>query len=117
MTIENRPPRDSLQRSCDTPLQPENGARYLFERRDVSEDSRWARYGVTVFTADQKLVSSVVLRDSGAAEFESSDTDSDEGQTFPENLFVMRERLAKATARDATARHSRGLPPLATHAF
>ena len=91
-------------------LHPSDGARYLLERDDTTDDradgrasGSTARYRAAIYTPDAEFTASAVLGDDGSVEL---------GPTgAPDELHARLVALARLVARDAARLRGDGLPP------
>lgn len=87
------------------PLHPEEGARFLLERRSIEEAGRAARYRAAVFTPDQAFEYDALLRAGGEVELVAA------GPPAPGELEQKLLAHARQAARAAERKMAEQLPP------
>ncbi|WP_428267155.1 hypothetical protein [Haliangium sp.] len=91
--------------SHPSPLHPRDGARFLFERDDQSDDLTRASYRASVFTPDQRFDYRVHMSLDGAT------TSTPTGTPAPEELAAKLATIATLIARAAARKQADELPP------
>ena len=87
------------------PLQPGQGARFLFERRSIAPDRSTATYSAAVLMPDQRFEYEAILRLDGTAELTPL------GPPAPSEWQDRLLAHARQAARAADRRRTEGLPP------
>lgn len=86
-------------------LHPQEGVRFLLERRSVEQDESVAHYRAAVFTPDQSFEYDAVLRSDGEASLDAR------GPAAPADVEEKLRAHARTLARGAARKRADGLPP------
>jgi hypothetical protein len=88
-----------------TSLHPEEGVRFLLERREIAEEGAAARYLAAVYTPDEAFEYAALLRSGGEVEMTAAGARAP--AELEDKLLAHARQLARAAARKAAEE----LPP------